>query len=299
MTFKKIMVAVDFSPASNEAMRVATRIANDANAELVVVHSWYVPGLVTALEPLELATPQLIQRIADTAQSKLDEAVALASELGATRVTGKLLAGPPWVRLTEFLDEDPDLELAIVGAHGHSAVERFLIGSVAERLVRHAPCSVLVTRTAGKPELFTDVLCPVDFSDNTHLAARLAARLVQPGGSGLTLLHVVEAPVAFSGEAFPPGLLADLDKSAARALEGLAAEARAMTGQPVITRTRLGSASSQTLAVLENGAAGFDLVVMGSHGRTGIRRALLGSVAERIVRNAGCSVLVARARTAR
>jgi universal stress protein A len=158
---------------------------------------------------------------------------------------------------------------------------------------------VLVTRAADKPEPFTDVLCPVDFSDNTHLAARLAAQLVQPGGSGLTLLHVVEAPVAFSGEAFPPGLLADLDKSAAHALDRLAGEVRAMTGQPVTTRTRLGSASSQTLAVLEDGERRFDLVVVGSHGRTGIRRALLGSVAERIVRNAPCSVLVARARAAR
>jgi len=110
-------------------------------------------------------------------------------------------------------------------------------------------------------------------------------------------LHVIEVPVSYSGEPRVEGFVDALDKHAARLLETWAADLRTKVSVPVTMRWRIGSAGAQTLAVLDNDKS-FDLVVMGSHGRTGLRRALLGSVAEKVARHAARPVLIARKRTA-
>ena len=101
--------------------------------------------------------------------------------------------------------------------------------------------------------------------------------------------------MTYSGEPAIADLIDTLDKRAAKLLEDWAAQLRTTASVPVATRWRIGSAGGQTLAILEDQPP-FDLVVVGSHGRTGLRRALLGSVAEKIVRHAPCAVLIARER---
>jgi len=152
-------------------------------------------------------------------------------------------------------------------------------------------------RDRGEVTPFGHVLCPIDFSETSRGAVEFAAELAAPGGAGITLLHVVELPVSYAGEPPLAGFVGDLDKHAAQLLEQWAAELRAKVTVPVATRSRIGSPGGQTLAVLDDDPT-FDLVVMGSHGRTGLRRVLLGSVAEKVVRHAGCPVLVARPRSA-
>ncbi|MEO7733767.1 MAG: universal stress protein [Kofleriaceae bacterium] len=137
------------------------------------------------------------------------------------------------------------------------------------------------------------MLCPVDFSASARQATQLAVQLVQPGGAGITLLHVIEVPVAYSGEIRDPVFYRELDKRSTALLEEWGTELRTKTAVPVSIRCRIGHPGAQTLAALD-GDRTIDLVVMGSHGRTGIARALLGSVAEKVVRHASCPVLVAR-----
>jgi nucleotide-binding universal stress UspA family protein len=289
----KILVATDFSPDAKAATRVAIRLAADLNAELVIAHAWHVPSYGIGIEPY-LPDASLVQRIADETQRELDTAVHEAKSAGAKSIAGTLLTGQsPWARIVDVAEADPAVELIVMGTHGRTGVRRVLLGSVAEKVARHAPCSVLVVR--GEPPPFKDVLCPVDFSRASRHATDLATRLVHPGGSGITLLHVIEAPVSYTGEAYPAEFLRGLDTAGAKALDGLAEQLRSRLTVPVTTRTRLGFAGSQTLAVLDGDPA-HDLVVMGSHGRTGLRRALLGSVAEKLVRHAPCSVLIARDR---
>jgi nucleotide-binding universal stress UspA family protein len=167
-----------------------------------------------------------------------------------------------------------------------------LLGSVTEKVVRHAPCPVLVARGEANP--FARVLCPVDFSDSSHDALALAAELATPGGA-ITLLHVIELPLSYTGELPISDYLADIDKRSTDLLEDWASDLRAKTSLPVATRIEIGSPGAKTLAVLDEDPA-YDLVAMGRHGRTGIRRVLLGSVAEKVVRHARCSVIVARPR---
>lgn len=287
----KILVPTDFSPGSADAMRVAVRMAREKGATLVVAHAWQIPALAFGSEPFSMA-PSLLQTMSDDAKRALEGAVDEAKQQGADAI-GLMLNGVPWARLAEVAEGDPEIELVVMGTHGRTGLTRVVLGSVAEKVVRHAPCSVLVTRGEGKP--FTDVLVPVDFSVSSEQAVEQAARLVRPGGSGVTLLHVIEAPVAANGEMFDLSFMRELDQASATALDEVAATLTRKVDVPVSTRIRIGYAGGQILAALEKDPV-FDLVVMGSHGRTGLKRALLGSVAEKIVRHAPCSVLVARER---
>jgi nucleotide-binding universal stress UspA family protein len=291
----KILAPTDFSPNSQEAIRIAIQIARDRGAELVVAHAWYLPALAFGAEPVAFPS-DLVQQMSDDAKRGLDEAVRDAKQAGAKVVTGEMLTGvPPWGRIVDLAESDPAVELIVVGTHGRTGLKRVLLGSVASQVVRHAPCSVLVVRPDGEPKPFTDVLVPIDFSTGSQIAVDQAAELVRPGGSGITLLHVVEAPVRQAGEAYEFQFLRDLDKRAAVSLDNFAAKLRERTDVPVSTRIRIGYAGAQILTLLDDDPT-FDLVVMGSHGRTGLKRVFLGSVAEKVVRHAPCPVLVARRR---
>jgi nucleotide-binding universal stress UspA family protein len=294
MAFKKLLCPIDFSPGSQHAMRVAVRMANESGAELVLVHVWHLPPVVVPGEFEYVFPADTVQRMTEDVQRGLETAVSEATKLGASRVSSRLLTGVPWDQIVETLRADSAFDLAIMGTHGRTGLSRVLLGSVTEKVIRHAPCPVLATRPPVDAP-FDHILCPVDFSESSHYAVELAAQLVKPGGTGITLLHVIEIPVAYSGEPTTADFLQDLDKRSARVLEQWAAQLRTKVSVPVTTRSRIGSPGAGTLVVLDD-VPSFDLVVMGSHGRTGVRRVLLGSVAEKVVRHAPCPVLVARRR---
>ncbi|HEY5934864.1 MAG TPA: universal stress protein [Kofleriaceae bacterium] len=292
MAFKKILCPTDFSAGSKHAMRVAIRLANASDAEIVLAHAWHLPVLaVTSEFPLPADTIQ--QMIADE-QRGLEGVVREARELGAKRVSGVFLTGLPWHEIVDTVKNDKAFELIVIGTHGRTGLKRVLLGSVAENVVRHAPCPVLATRPPGGLEKFARILVPIDFSESSQRATDLAGRLAKLDGGSITLLHVIEVPIAISGELPEDASLEQIDRQASEYVETCAAKLRT-EGVAVETRIRIGHPGAQTLAVLD-GAPGYDLVVMGSHGRTGIRRVLLGSVAEKIVRHAACPVLVERTR---
>jgi nucleotide-binding universal stress UspA family protein len=291
MTFTKILCPTDFSAGSERALRVAARIANESSAELVIAHAWYVPPPAVAGE--YVFPPYLIQDMVDDSQRSLDIAVRDVTEAGAKHVSGKLVTGIPWVEITQLLEAQA-FDLCVLGTHGRTGVSRILLGSVAEKIIRHAPCSVLAVRPDSQPTPFAHALVPTDFSDSAHFALDQAAALVRPDGA-ITLLHVLELPVSYAGEIRMADFARDLDKYAAAALDREAARLQRMTPAKVHIVSRIGYPGAQTLAAIEADAS-IDLVVMGSRGRTGLKRALLGSVAEKVVRNARCPVVVARDR---
>lgn len=144
--------------------------------------------------------------------------------------------------------------------------------------------------------LFKKILVPVDFSPHSTFAVRLGADLARRSSGAVTLLHVFDPlPYALPGdyEVFEPEQRQRLDSQIHRSLA--AAQRRAETaGAPrVTTQLREGSPAAE---IVELAAAGqFDLIVMGTHGRRGLQHAILGSIAERVVRLAPCPVLTARA----
>jgi nucleotide-binding universal stress UspA family protein len=294
MAFTKIMCPVDFSPGSQQAMCTAVRIANEHDAELVLVHSWYFPAATFAGDYVPAA--DIVQAISGDAQHGLENAVAEARKLGARRLTSKMLNGMPWQQIVGAAQREPGLGLIVIGTHGRTGLSRVVMGSVAELVVRHAPCPVLTVHPGNEPTPYSHVLCPIDLSEPAREAMNLAAELVKPGGVGITLLHVLELPVAYSGELPILDFHRELDARSAALLDRWTAELKAKVSVPVMQRTRIGRAGAQILTVLDDDRT-FDLVVMGSHGHTGLARMLLGSVAEKVVRHARCPVLVAHGRS--
>lgn len=271
-------------------MRTAVRLASEQDGELLLVHSWSLPPTTFVGDYVFAA--DVVQTMTEDAQRALDDAVAEARKLGARRVTSKMLNGPPWQQIVDAAKREPGLGLIVIGTHGRTGLSRVLMGSVAELVVRHAPCPVLTIRPGNEPTPYTHVLCPVDLSKPARDAMYLTADLVKPGSAGITLLHVLELPVSYAGELPIPDFHRDLDARSAARMDRWTADLQAKVNVPVTQITRIGRPGAQILALLEHDRS-FDLVVMGSHGHTGIERMLLGSVAEKVVRHARCPVLVA------
>lgn len=290
MRLRKILCPIDFSRDSTSAMRAAIRLANDHAAELVLAHVFQPPITLTIEQPV--MPSEIYTTLAKDASSGLDQAVAQATELGANRVTGELKNGVAWIELVEMLERDASFDLVVMGTHGRTGISRMLLGSVTEKVVRHAPCSVLTLRRDAAVAPFTKILCPIDFSDTSEIAMDFAAEL-RP--KSITLLHVIEVIMPYSGEPFPAVYTDDIQQQATEELDRAATVVRKLAEVPVETTTREGRAGHEVVEMLDENP-GFDLVVIGSHGRTGIKRALLGSVAEVVVRHARCPVVVARVR---
>jgi nucleotide-binding universal stress UspA family protein len=142
MAFKKILCAVDFSDPSREAMRAAAELARTSQATLALVHVWQ-PPLWTTDYGIQLPNDALLEA-SGVEESKLAAWRAEAQQLGASEITAKLARGVPWDEIVGIAREDRAIDLIVLGTHGRTGLRRALIGSVAERVVRHAPCTVMV-----------------------------------------------------------------------------------------------------------------------------------------------------------
>jgi nucleotide-binding universal stress UspA family protein len=139
------------------------------------------------------------------------------------------------------------------------------------------------------------ILCPIDFSDASRVALETAAELAKRYGATLTLFHAYPVP----GYTFPDGsfvastkMLEELAEQAARHLEEWKALVAGTGLSAVEAATAVGEPAYEIISYAK--AQAVDLVVVGTHGRTGLTHALMGSVAERVVRKAPCPVLTVR-----
>jgi nucleotide-binding universal stress UspA family protein len=136
------------------------------------------------------------------------------------------------------------------------------------------------------------ICCPIDFSDASRAAMEVAADLARRNAGELTLLHAYPVP----GYTFPDGsvvaspkMMQDLSDQATRHLDEWRAEAEKLGAPRVSTVTAVGEPASEIVAHASE--QNVELLVLGTHGRTGLEHALMGSVAERVVRRARCPVL--------
>lgn len=288
MRIQNILCAVDFSPHAERALRVAVRLARENNASLVVAHAYYIAATAYAIEaPFP---PTVAQQIEADARLGLDDALRTARECGLEQVSGKLLAGVPWATIVDELASAP-YDLCVIGTHGRTGLARFLLGSVAERIVRHAPCSVLTVRS-DRDAPYHHLFVATDFSAGARAAVDAAPTFVAPTGT-ITVFHDIDVLSPYAGDLPDPARVRDIDARASAALDDAAHRLRAHADVPILTRFRLGVPAAQIIGAVDEDPT-VDLVVTGSQGRTGIKRAILGSVAEKVVRHARCDVLVAR-----
>ena len=147
MSFRKILCPIDFSEGSRSALHVAAELARKWQAVLVLGHvletRLWLAGYVTAWPSDLLADAKT------SAAASLATWQAEAQHVGASDVEAELLDGVPWERIVAAASADPAIELIVMGTQGRTGIARALIGSVAEHVVRHAPCTVMVVRQRG------------------------------------------------------------------------------------------------------------------------------------------------------
>jgi nucleotide-binding universal stress UspA family protein len=139
VSFKSILVPVDFGEASQHALEVAVDLAKQYRGSVTLVHTWEVP--VYAYSGMEFAAVDLLTPIQEAAQQRLDE---MLTEVKKTIPDAKaiLKRGAPWREILATIEETrPDL--VVMGTHGRRGVGRVVLGSVAEKVVRTSPAPVM------------------------------------------------------------------------------------------------------------------------------------------------------------
>ena len=144
MKLEKILCPIDFSDGSRNAMTLAAELAKDSSATLVIVYVWEMT--TWAVSELTQA-PAALQELIDQTETELAAWKRDAQSMGVGEVQARPETGAAWDRIVAIADADPAIGLIVMGTHGRTGLPRALLGSVAEKVVRHAPCSVLVSRT--------------------------------------------------------------------------------------------------------------------------------------------------------
>jgi universal stress protein A len=142
MSFHKILCPTDFSEGSREALRLAIENLGP-DAQLVLVHVWQPPYVYG---PDAGIPGSIFLETKTVAETELARWKGEAEQLGARRVTAVLATGAPWHEIVELARRDTEVDLIAMGTHGRTGLKHVLLGSVAEKVVRHAPCPVLAAR---------------------------------------------------------------------------------------------------------------------------------------------------------
>lgn len=292
-----IVVGVDLSPECEVAISHALEVARHMGASVTLALSTFVPSGPDGLAPPMLAT---YTRYAEILKERLAEEHNQLAELRA-RYSGRgvelsqvLLDGRPEDRIPEA-SKELGAVLTVVGTHGRTGFSRFSLGSVAEKVVRAEERPVLVARGPAPAGGYRRIVVGIDFSPPSRKAVQLARSYLAPGGS-LELVHCWQLPF-WSFASGAPTLGEDLVRFQAEVLGDVentgkqwVAELGDLDGSVTFRSMEASPAAGLDAWARERSA---DLIVVGSHGNRGLRRWLLGSVAEVTVRHAPCSVVVA------
>lgn len=285
----RVVIATDGSKHAEEAVRYLCSIpaATGWQFKLVAVQMSLVVGMYD-----ELTHAMLIE--GETARTKqaLERCSAILGEKGiqAEQEQGLGHAGDEIVRLAHEWRAD----LVVVGARGHSTIERVLLGSTSDFVATHAPCSVLVVRpkgeTAGTSSSTIKMLVPFDDCDAARNTLAKVGEYFSSTNAEVELLHVIERP-ALHDETVR------FDPEWAAAIKSKMDESKAMLGSKLAgsASTKVeeaGYVSEKICHQLEDD--NIDIVAIGERGRSTISRVFLGSNSRYVLRHAPCSVLLVR-----
>jgi nucleotide-binding universal stress UspA family protein len=285
----KILVATDGPEQAELVVSTAVELAERTDSELHIVHVLALP-----LGPLHdypySPDTDLQDEIEKKARTEFEERVERIRSSGRAVEAAHFRVGRPDAEIVEQAEEIR-AGLIVVGSRGFGAIRRALIGDVSHSVVRHAHCPVMVVR--GEPVVFpTKILLATDRSREAKLAAHTAIDLANSTNSELHVVHVAHLAPVFATQ---PEIEARVDQAVSAARELLDEEAeqiRAAEGSIAEAHLEVGRPDEGVGHLAEDLGAG--LIVMGSRGLGGIRRALLGSVSDSVVRHASCSVIVVR-----
>jgi nucleotide-binding universal stress UspA family protein len=307
VSIKNVLCPIDFSEFSRHAFDRAIAIAQAYGAAVTAIHVVqtqapppFIPyGASGSLEAFTLSSADR-----DHLAGELAAFVAREPPVSVP-VTHKAIDGFSIAR--EIVAEAGAIsaDLVVMGTHGRTGFQRFLLGSVTERVLRAAPCPVLTvgetdTRMHGDAATFKRILCAVDFSECSIAALDFAVSLAERSKSEIAAVNVIEwTPVGYDPLVGPPTDLAGyrlaaevVSRDRLHAAVQQAAHGTTTIGEIVSS----GKPYHEILRIAERYES--DLIVLGIHGRNPLDRMLFGSTAEPIVRRSTCPVLMVRAKAA-
>lgn len=285
---RKILVPTDFSQHSDNAISLATALARRMGAKIHLLHAYHLP--------LEIVAPIPAPYQDQLREMSVDGLEGLQADVKRHGVhcTVEAVDQSPLSAISEVAKR-VSADLIVMGTRGAKGIEHLFLGSVAERTVRAAPCPVLtVGRDCTPDDDFSTIVVAMDFSEPARRALDLAKEFaLKAGPAKLVLVHAhyippdVEALFNEQGTPLPrPSLEPVAERLEPMVIElqdaGIASEFVLEPGVP------------ERLIVDVARKHNADLIAIGTHGRGGLSHFLLGSVAERVVREAGCPVLTAR-----
>lgn len=285
--YRKVLVAVDGSDAGTNALRQACRLCASGSCPVTVVTAY--PHLGDT--EVEVITPRenLSAAMRAEALKLLDQARQTAEAEGFSISWTKAVEGPPFEVIVDTAQHGR-FDLIVMGRRGLNRFERALMGSVTARVIGHAETDVLVVPREATLS-WERILVPTDGSRHSRAAVEKAIELARTYQSRLDVISVVDAAEEFQFAETPGNLRELLRAQARKAVEE--ARALAAAGGEAAEGFVLEGAAHEAIAALARDRK-TSVVVMGSHGRSGLRRLLLGSVAEKVIGAVGCPVLVAR-----
>lgn len=299
---KTILVPLDFSRAAMQAFDYATALAKQLNAQIHLMHV-QMPDEACAVS----GAGHLMRECAESATFLHQKLGGLGAERPPRFWPEEchICTGRPYEEICA-LARERNVDLVVLASRGNTGLKRIVLGSTAERVVRFSPCPVLVVRkrkrkgrvdveltSSGKEISVRKILVPTDFSQCAIAGAMYAAFWARTFDAKLRLLNVVFPPAPVFIDRVSANLPADNTTGLANARLDIEAFSKLdfFEGLKCETEIRTGYATDQIC-----GEHDVDLVVISTHGRTGLKHALIGSVAEQVVRYAQCPVMVVPSR---
>ena len=298
LRIRNILVPIDFSKMSVQAIETAQRLArrSGGSVHLVHVHQLYYPAGFMALGIW--STQQSITFEQQRAQVTKN-LTGLARKHSLSPADCHVLTGAPAFDEICRLAQEIPADLIVMSTHGYTGLKHVFLGSTAERVVQHSPCPVFVVRPrkrkseTGRTSTVHTILVPVDFSPCSRGGLRYAIGFANEFGAKIILLHATYLGYIYSSEGTAiydiPGLQKAARKNAERHMRELI---RTLNFRSVKFEMAFTDGSPALDICASAKDHDVDLIITSTHGLTGLKHVLIGSIAERVVRHAPCSVLV-------
>ena len=308
--YKRVLVPLDGSNESHQALSYATLIANATGADLELIEAVESVEQLSRIQAFDLTGVGTVstnpapeggwerfqQSLREQAEGRLANA---AQGIAGITVRHKVVEGDPTEAILTEATGKPDT-LVAMASHGRSGIGRWTLGSVTDKVVRHAPVPVMVVRSReGQPAqaVIKGIVLPLDGSELAEKAMPTAVALSTALGVGISVVRAKPTPPYVLGttEGFTGIYREYVDDMDAVARDYLRRTAQLLKQERVAQVAEVVVDGDAAHAILEE--AGEDcVVVMTTHGRTGIGRWVLGSVADRVVSHSQGPVLIIRPR---
>ncbi|MGA3317671.1 MAG: universal stress protein [Candidatus Korobacteraceae bacterium] len=283
IAISKILLATDFSPESQNALKCAISLAKRYESKLFLAHAISEETFLTGAE----VWPALI----DTAQRNAEKNMARIEQdqdLQSLAHEVLLQAGETWEVLSRLVS-DQNIDLIVMGTHGSGGIDKLMLGSTAEKVVRHAPCPVLTVGPRVRLlslESFSNILYATDFSSGSLRALNYALSLAEEDRAELTMLHVIESLPVSDGE-FVEWKRRDCER-----LRQLVPTGIDLPSQPEM-EVEVGDPAEEIVRLAD--ARNAELIVMGSHPSGAVSTHLPWTTLHHVLQHAHCPVLTVRA----